>query len=71
VPDRFTVYGVFAVLVPGVICMYLLAFTLDRAVGVNATGIGTFNRPSRPATAPLGPLEKVPLKTRLGDRKPR
>lgn len=32
--DRFTVYDVFAVLVPGVIFMYLLAFTLDRAVGV-------------------------------------
>lgn len=32
--DRFTVYDVFAVLVPGVIFMYLLAFTFDRAVGV-------------------------------------
>ena len=32
--DRFTVYDVFAVFVPGVIYMYLLAFTLDRAVGV-------------------------------------
>jgi hypothetical protein len=32
--DRFTVYDVFAVLVPGVIFMYLLAFTLERAVGV-------------------------------------
>ncbi len=32
--DRFTVYDVFAVLVPGVVFMYLLAFTLDRAVGV-------------------------------------
>ncbi len=32
--DRFTMYDVFAVLVPGVIFMYLLAFTLDRAVGV-------------------------------------
>lgn len=32
--DRFSVYDVFAVLVPGVIFMYLLAFTLDRAVGV-------------------------------------
>lgn len=32
--DRFTVYDVFAVLVPGVIFMYLLAFTLDRVVGV-------------------------------------
>lgn len=33
-PDRFTLYDVFAVLVPGVIFIYLLAFTLDRAVGV-------------------------------------
>jgi hypothetical protein len=32
--DRFTVYDVFAVLVPGVIFMYFLACTLDRAVGV-------------------------------------
>jgi hypothetical protein len=32
--DRFSVYDVFAVLVPGVIFMYLLAFTLDRAMGV-------------------------------------
>lgn len=32
--DRFTIYDVFAVLVPGVIFMYLLAFTLERAVGV-------------------------------------
>lgn len=32
--DRFTMYDVFAVLVPGVIFVYLLAFTLDRAVGV-------------------------------------
>lgn len=32
--DRFTLYDVFAVLVPGVIFMYLLAFTLDQAVGV-------------------------------------
>jgi hypothetical protein len=32
--DRFTTYDVFAVLIPGVIFMYLLAFTLDRAVGV-------------------------------------
>ena len=32
--DRFTVYDVFAMLVPGVVFIYLLAFTLDRAVGI-------------------------------------
>jgi hypothetical protein len=32
--NRFTVYDVFAVLIPGVTFLYLLAFTLDRAVGV-------------------------------------
>jgi hypothetical protein len=32
--NRFTVYDVFAVLIPGVIFLYFLAFTLDRAVGV-------------------------------------
>jgi hypothetical protein len=30
--DRFSVYDVFAVLVPGVIFMYLLAITFDRAM---------------------------------------
>jgi hypothetical protein len=32
--DRFTVYDVFAVLIPGVVFIYLLAFTLDHAAGI-------------------------------------
>lgn len=36
--ERFTVYDVFAVLVPGVVFMYLLYFSLDRAAGVQVFG---------------------------------
>ncbi len=32
--DRFSVYDVFAVLVPGAIFMYLSAFALDRAIDI-------------------------------------
>jgi hypothetical protein len=33
--DRFTVYDVFAVLVPGVVFLYLLSFTLSRVAGIS------------------------------------
>jgi hypothetical protein len=36
--ERFTVYDVFAVLVPGVVFMFLLYFSLDRAAGVQIFG---------------------------------
>jgi hypothetical protein len=32
--DRFTVYDVFAVLVPGAVFLYLLSFTLNRTAGI-------------------------------------
>jgi hypothetical protein len=35
VQDRFTVYDVFAVLVPGVVFLYLLSFTLNRVAGIS------------------------------------
>jgi hypothetical protein len=33
--DRFTVYDVFAVLVPGVVFLYLLSFTFNRVAGIS------------------------------------